>query len=289
MFTALKSHPLSMLGEQVRLYDRDRFLCSLFTADDKRENLWALYAFNIELAKIPDVTTESATAALRRQWWLEAIQTLATGHIPPMVQQNPLAAPLIPVIQRYPAIVPLLETIIAARAFDMEAAAPTDLDMLVDYSKNTAGALGEASVHVLQNNASPPDKAILTAAREAGIAFGLTNAMRHAYYQATLGKIWLPVEILAERDITPEALLRGLCWEKLAPCCAIIAETATRFSKRSQNITVDKQYRRIIKPALLPALLSKEYNKHLRRNFYRLDAPLRNKPSPMMLLKMYLN
>lgn len=48
-----RSPELSLLGEQVRRHDRDRFVTALFASQDRREDLFALYAFNADVAGIP--------------------------------------------------------------------------------------------------------------------------------------------------------------------------------------------------------------------------------------------
>ena len=50
---------LSYCGEMVRKHDPDRFLLSLFMKPDRREALWALYAFNHEIARTREVVTET--------------------------------------------------------------------------------------------------------------------------------------------------------------------------------------------------------------------------------------
>ena len=49
---------LSYCAEQVRGFDHDRFLTAIFAPAAVREHLFALYAFNIELAKVREVVEE---------------------------------------------------------------------------------------------------------------------------------------------------------------------------------------------------------------------------------------
>jgi len=66
--------------EIVRAGDRDRYLSTLFAPDDKRDCLLALYAFAVEVARIPSLVSEPQIGLIRLQWWHEAIETPATGH-----------------------------------------------------------------------------------------------------------------------------------------------------------------------------------------------------------------
>ncbi|HXP95891.1 MAG TPA: squalene/phytoene synthase family protein, partial [Telmatospirillum sp.] len=47
--------PLSYSAEQVRRFDRDRFGTALFAPPERREALFALYAFNLEVAQIREL------------------------------------------------------------------------------------------------------------------------------------------------------------------------------------------------------------------------------------------
>ena len=64
---------LSYCGQEVRKYDKDRFLTALFAPADRREALFALYAFNLEIAKTREVVTEPVLGQIRLQWWYDAI------------------------------------------------------------------------------------------------------------------------------------------------------------------------------------------------------------------------
>ena len=71
---------LSYCAQEVRRHDRARYLSSLFAPDERREDLFALYAFNLEVAKTAEVVSEPMLGQIRLQWWREAIApTQRTG------------------------------------------------------------------------------------------------------------------------------------------------------------------------------------------------------------------
>ena len=63
--------------DQVRRTDRDRFLGALFAPEPQRTDLLAILAFDHELARTRNVTREPMLAAIRLQWWREAIAEAA--------------------------------------------------------------------------------------------------------------------------------------------------------------------------------------------------------------------
>ena len=83
---------LSYCAVQVRTYDRDRFLCSLFAPSDERAALSALYAFNIEVASVRERVSQPLLGAMRLQWWRDAIDAVFEGRLPSHAVAAPLAA-----------------------------------------------------------------------------------------------------------------------------------------------------------------------------------------------------
>ena len=65
---------LSRVDELVRKVDEERWLSSRYARADKRDVLMALYAFNYELARIRVQVNEAGLAAIRFQWWRDALQ-----------------------------------------------------------------------------------------------------------------------------------------------------------------------------------------------------------------------
>jgi len=83
--------------EQVRRTDRARFLGALFAPEPQRADLLAVLAFDHELARARTVTREPMLAAIRLQWWREAVAE-AAGPGKPRAQ--PLAESLSETVRR---------------------------------------------------------------------------------------------------------------------------------------------------------------------------------------------
>ena len=63
-------------ADLVRVQDKDRFLTSLFAPSDQRLFLCALYAFDIETARVRELVHEPMAGNIRLQWWHEAMAGL---------------------------------------------------------------------------------------------------------------------------------------------------------------------------------------------------------------------
>src|SRR5579871_2069282 len=68
------------LAAVVRRCDPDRFLTALFAPAEKRDALFALYAFNHELARAREVVTEPPLSLIRLQWWREVVDGAYRRH-----------------------------------------------------------------------------------------------------------------------------------------------------------------------------------------------------------------
>ena len=70
---------LSRPGAIVRRHDRDRYQTALFAPSDRREALFALYAFNYEVARVREAVTTPMLGQIRLQWWREVIEAAYSG------------------------------------------------------------------------------------------------------------------------------------------------------------------------------------------------------------------
>ena len=68
--------------------DPDRSLAALFVPREIRPDLFALIAFNVELARSAEQASEPELGAIRLQWWRDAVVRVAEGE----ATGNPVAA-----------------------------------------------------------------------------------------------------------------------------------------------------------------------------------------------------
>src|SRR5471032_2107824 len=58
----------------VRTGDKDRFLATLFAPEKYRRALFALYAFNLEVARVREIAREPMPGEVRLQWWADVLR-----------------------------------------------------------------------------------------------------------------------------------------------------------------------------------------------------------------------
>src|SRR6185312_2041284 len=98
----------------VRAEDRDRYISVLFAPVAKQKHLFALYAFNAEIARVGEQVREPMMGELRLQWWRDAMEGKAAGD----VSRNPVAHALIDTIKSCNLSRAYIHELLDARAFD---------------------------------------------------------------------------------------------------------------------------------------------------------------------------
>jgi len=68
------------ITELVRRHDPDRFLTALFAPPRCRDALLTLYAFDHELARAREVTSEPHLVLIRLHWWREVVEGERRRH-----------------------------------------------------------------------------------------------------------------------------------------------------------------------------------------------------------------
>ena len=140
--------PAGPLAEFVRRHDPDRFLCALFAPADRREALFALVAYNHELARAREAARNPMAALIRLQWWRDAVEEAAAGKPP---RRHEVAEPLARAIRSTrldPADLLALADAREAEAEEEGEGIPT-VSAFHAYLRGTAGALAVAAARSL--------------------------------------------------------------------------------------------------------------------------------------------
>jgi len=176
---------LSYSGQEVRKYDNDRFLTSLFAPAERREALFALYAFNLEIAKTREVVTEPVLGQMRLQFWRDGIEAVyADGSIPKHAVMEPLAA----AAKEHGLTRAHFDRLIDAREADLDDTPPANLSCLVNYAEVTGAPLVTLALETL----GVRDETAQRAGRHIGIAYALTGILRAVPFHARQHRQLLP-------------------------------------------------------------------------------------------------
>ena len=163
----------------VQRADPDRFMAAMAAPVVARGALFALYAFNVEVARAPWVTNEPQIAAMRLQWWRDALAEIAAGGV---VRRHEVVSPLARVLA--PSQASDLDELIAARYWDINKEPFSDTDELGHYIDQSSGILVRVCAQVL----GPVDGRV---AQDFGFATGLANWLRAVPELRARG--WVPL------------------------------------------------------------------------------------------------
>jgi phytoene synthase len=180
----------------VRAGDRDRFLASLFAPAERRDALYALYAFNIEIARVREAAHEPLPGEIRLQWWCEVIGGERGGE----ASANPVASALLTAIERYQLPAATLTHLIEAHRFDLYDEPMARLGDLEDYARKTTAALITLAARILETG--EPDR-IRTAAEPAGIAQAIVGLLLALPVHIARRQLYVPAEMLARHGVGP--------------------------------------------------------------------------------------
>jgi phytoene synthase len=247
-------------AEQVRRYDHDRYLCSLFLPAAVREAVVALYAFNVEIARIREQVSEPMMGQIRLQWWREVIEAAPQGDL----RKHPVALALGHAIRGYALPQQPFETLLDARERDLENEPPATLTSLESYAQDTSATLIELVLTILREGG----EAARSAGRHVGVAWALIGLLRAVPYHAGRRQVFLPRDLTASAGLEIEALVAG---RPGAPLQAVARQIATRAREHLQQArALRRAVPRGAVPALLPAVLATRYLERLERSGFSL-------------------
>jgi 15-cis-phytoene synthase len=129
----------------VRRGDPDRWRTAMAAAPTARAGLFALYAFNLEIARAPWVASEPALAAIRLEWWREAVDEIYRGK---PQRRHGVVQPLATAVEAGDLPRRLLDGMIDARLSELDGPA-ADAAALGQYIDHTAGHLMELAARHL--------------------------------------------------------------------------------------------------------------------------------------------
>jgi phytoene/squalene synthetase len=182
---------LTACENTVRKHDPDRYFSALFAPAEKRPLLFALYAFNHELARIGETVREPMMGEIRLQWWRETVDSAREGK----PRAHDVACALFELFRRVDLPGALFEAMMDARPFDFSPETFADDEARDAYLDATSGNLMRLAARVLG-----ADDAYDDLAREAGIAYGLAGLIRSQAGHTSRGKVVLRDAATAATD-----------------------------------------------------------------------------------------
>lgn len=223
--------------DMVQRLDRDRFLLLRLVPQDRQDALAALFAFNLEVARVRETVSETMLGEIRLQWWRDALDGIEAGA----PRHHPVVQGLAQAIARHDLPRPLFDRLIDARARDLDDSPFATEREQDDYLDATNGGLMVLAGRIL----GAGDEASEATLRAIGLAHGLTGLMRAMPVLLRLRRAVLSLDVLETAGLHPDALQAARPGPELRPAveaCLRRAETALAVARR-QSRRADKAIR----------------------------------------------
>jgi len=226
----------------LRVADKDRFLTTLFAPAEHRNALIALYAFNVEIARVREVVREALAGEIRLQWWSDVLGGVGRGE----VTAHPVAAALLASMARYRLPPEPFKALIAARRFDLYDEPMATLADLEAYADGASASLIALAAEILAAGSEPDIGAL---SHHAGFAHALAGLLAAFPIHAARGQLFVPLELLARHGV-------GRLDVKGAPATQQLRAALAELRLRARHhLGAARQLLATAAPAVVPALL----------------------------------
>ena len=168
--------------------DRDRYLAALFAPAERRDALFALYAFNAEISRIRDLAREPMPGEIRLHWWRDVLVGERTGE----AAAHPVASALLETISRHDLARERLVGLIEAHRFDVYNEPMASLAELQAYAAATSGTIFDCATRILAG----PQTALSDVSGEAGQAETIADLIERLPRHAARHQLYVPLDIL---------------------------------------------------------------------------------------------
>ena len=240
----------------VRTHDRDRYLASLFAPETVRPHLFALYAFNSEVARVRESVSEPGLGEIRLQWWRDTIAAIYQGNTP----DHPAAECLAAAITHGSLPQSAFQNLIDARVFDLYDNPMPSLHDLQGYLGETSSVLIQLAASILAGRSA---QGAAEASGHAGIAYGLTGLLRTLPVHRARGQCFLPKDVLSKHEASPASVLSGRWGEGERAAITELCADASHHLAQARANREDVPAQAL--PAFLPVSLVDGFLKKLQR------------------------
>ena len=224
------------IAAMIKVGDPDRFAAARL-AGDRAWRLHALYAFNLEVARIPAAVSVPLLGEIRLQWWRDVVDEIFDGKPP---RKHEVVEPLAHVIREASLPRAPFIALLDARAQDVHGLALPDHDALRQYLAGTSGALMQLGALALGADAKG---GAVAAEIGAGTGLGLLIRALPALYA-------VGADPVAVADLDRNALAEGRTPAPLAAALRMLAVDA------NARLAAARTRRADVAPDAAPALVA---------------------------------
>jgi 15-cis-phytoene synthase len=248
-------------AELVRTHDFVRYASTLFMPADRRRELLALYAFNVEISRVREQVSQPLPGEIRLQWWTDMLAGAGHGD----VEGNPVAAELLLAVRNLGLPVEPLSRLIDEHQFDLYNDPMPTMAALENYLDGTASALLSLGAQIAGSYSEETGHL----AHHAGLAQGIAQVLAALPLDASRRQLFVPLQWLEEEDL--EQVFAGKQTPKLrAAFDQLIGEAQTHLKTAFTLLATAPPQ---VRPVFLPLALVGRDLKRMARTDHDPFAP----------------
>ncbi len=164
----------------------------------RRRTIMALYAYCREVDDAVDECSDTAIATMKLSWWRGEVAALYAGR-----PTHPVTQALATSLPRFDLAAEQLLEIIDGMEMDLHQTRYADFKALHLYCYRVASIVGLLAAEIFGYS----DRRTLKYAHDLGLAFQLTNVIRDVGEDARRGRIYLPLDELAQFGVAETDIL----------------------------------------------------------------------------------
>lgn len=188
------------------LHGKTYYLATLLLPKAKRPHVHALYGFARYADEIVDDLASALSLTEKRnlleEWSSQLLRDISAG-----TSSDHIGRALVDTVQRFKIPIAYFEAFLHSMAMDLDTTEYQDFDALSEYVYGSAAVIGLQMVPIL-GTLPGREREALIAAEKLGIAFQLANFIRDVGEDLDRGRIYLPLNELAQFGIDRAALER---------------------------------------------------------------------------------
>jgi phytoene synthase len=218
-------------ADLVRAHDFERYASTLFVSADSRRALLALYAFNVEIARVREQISQPLPGEIRLQWWTDMLAGAGHGG----VEGNPVAAELMRAIRTHGLPVERLSRLIDEHQFDLYNDPMPSMAALEAYIHDTSSALFALGARIMGRQSEATDHL----ARHAGLAQGFARVIATLPLDAARRQLFVPLQVLESHGSGMEEVFAGKETPQLRAALDQLIGEARRHLKTAFELLAD--------------------------------------------------
>ncbi|HEX9869424.1 MAG TPA: presqualene diphosphate synthase HpnD [Candidatus Tectomicrobia bacterium] len=231
---------------QLTRKSRSNFYYSfLFLSKDKRQAIYAVYAFCRSVDDVADGNASDREKQMQLDDWRRELERCYKGKA-----QHPITVKLAQSLQRFPIPREHFEELLTGVEMDLTHTRYSTFGELYEYCYRVAGVVGLMCIEIFgYRNPNAKDYAIAL-----GVALQLTNIMRDLKGDAERGRIYLPLEDLARFGYGEEELLQLAYTPAFIELMGFAGNRTRQYFHQARHLLTEEDQRSLIAAEIMGAI-----------------------------------